>query len=144
MSNENLNLSIAKYKKIGALNVLKFALVFIIFLFHWRIHYGVAYPNVFFLDKFILAGAFAMSGFFILSGFLLYYIYSGKDFSDFDYLKKFYLKRIFKILPPYYVLIFIMYILYGLILHQSVNWSVLLVSIIPIQAFCRIFSVNGS
>ena len=96
-------------QKIGSLSFLKFFLAFITFLFHWNIHFSVVYANEF-INNFINAGAFAMCGFFVLSGFLLYYHYSHKDFSNFINLKKFYLKRIIKILPSCYFIVFIMII----------------------------------
>ena len=79
-------MSIVQYKKIGSLSLLKFFLAFITFLFHMYIHFSVVYKAKL-INKFICDGAFAMSGFFILSGFLLYYIYSQKSFSDFEYMK---------------------------------------------------------
>ncbi len=136
---------IAKYEKIGGLSLLKFLLIFVVFLFHWNMHFGVVYSNKL-INRFVDAGAFAMGGFFILSGFLLYYIYSKNDFTNFEYLKTFYLKRLIKILPIYYIVVFIMYILYSTLAAKSVNWTVMIMQIIPLQAyFSNLFGefVNG-
>ncbi len=127
-------MSIVQYKKIGSLSLLKFFLAFITFLFHMYIHFSVVYKAKL-INKFICDGAFAMSGFFILSGFLLYYIYSQKSFSDFEYMKNFYIKRLIKVLPSAYFVTIIMYLFSRLVLHTSVNWTILIMQFIPMQAF---------
>lgn len=127
-------LKIINYKNIGALDLLKFSLAFITFLFHWNVHFKIVYSFKI-IDRFINAGAFCMTGFFILSGFLLYYIYSKKDFSDDLYLKQFYIKRLVKILPSYFALEIIFLIINlakGAFKHP---WVILGMQIIPIQAF---------
>lgn len=127
-------LKIVNYEKIGVLDLLKFILVAITFLFHWNIHFGIVYSCKI-LNKFINSGAIAMSGFFILSGFLLYYIYSNKNFADFNYLKKFYLKRIIKIFPSSYLIALLLFFLTEIFLHESTNWTIVLMQIIPLQAY---------
>lgn len=127
-------IGIAKYEKIGSLSLIKFLFAFIVFLFHWNIHFSVVYSNTL-INNFINAGAFVMSGFFALSGYLLYYIYSNKNFSDFSYLKNFYIKRAVKILPSCYLMLVIMLFWYYLVMHKSVNWVLIIQQIIPLQAF---------
>lgn len=134
MNKSNETFKLVEYKKIGSLSLLKFLLAFLVFLFHWNIHYDVVY-SIKLVDHFINGGAFAMNCFFILSGFLLYYIYSKKDFSDFTYLKNFYKKRLIKILPSCYLITLVMLILFCCVLHKSVNWTIILTTIIPIQSF---------
>lgn len=139
------NLKISNYKKIGSLNLLKFALVFITFLFHWNVNFSVVFSSRF-VNDFVNAGAFAMSGFFVLSGFLLYYIYSKSDFSNFDYLKKFYLKRIIKILPSCYFISIFMYLLYIFICHKPIKLVEFIMQFFFMQAyFPHMFNVflNG-
>lgn len=128
------NLQIAKYEKIGSLNLLKFALAFLTFLFHWNLLFSVVYKSNL-VNNFISAGAIAMSGFFMLSGFLLYYIYSKKDFSDFNYLKIFYMKRLAKILPSCYFVVAIIWILHAVLKHTFPEVLAVLMQIIPVSAF---------
>ena len=131
---ETKKFKIADYKKIGSLNLLKFVLAFITFIFHWNIHFKVIFSNHL-INIFFNAGAFAMSGFFILSGFLLYYIYSKSDFSNYEYLKNFYLKRIIKILPSCYFISIIMYLLRIFVSHEPTKFVEFIMQFIFAQAY---------
>lgn len=126
--------SSALQKKIGALNILKFLLVSITFLFHWNIHYSISYKNTL-LNNFITAGAFSMSGFFILSGFLLYYAHQNSDFQNFSYLIYYFKKKLIKILPLSYFLVALMLLLSIFIDHKYIEWPLISMNIIPLQAF---------
>ncbi len=133
MDNQEIT-KIARYQKIGSLNLFKFALAFLTFLFHWRLSFSVVYKNEL-IDNFIHVGHVAMNGFFILSGFLLYYIYSKKDFFNSDYLKNFYLKRLIKILPSCYFITVVMYFLKFFIVHEQTSWVAVLMQILLFQAY---------
>ena len=120
--------------QVGALNVLKFLLVSITFLFHWNIHYSVSYKNEL-LNNFITVGAVSMSGFFILSGFLSSYAHQNSDFNDFSYLMYYFKKKLIKILPQSYFLVSLMLLLSIFVDNTYIEWPLIVINIIPLQAF---------
>lgn len=115
-------------EKIYALDLFRFVIAFIVFLFHLNIHLGVEIPE-YYLARFVSQGAVCMSAFFMLSGFVLSYVYSQKDFSQFDEIKKFYFKRFSKIYPSYVVAV----LLFWLLSKEPVMTTVQNIVLFPMQ-----------
>lgn len=117
-------------KRFFLLDIYRIAIVFEVLLFHLAIHFG--YTTSFkFADQFILSGAFAMTCFFMLSGALLSSLYSKKDFFAANEPVDFYKKRFAKIYPLY-----IVFLLLALFIRRGpVNWWIVPMQIVPLQAF---------
>lgn len=116
-------------KRFFLLDIYRIAIVFVVLLFHLTIHFR--YTTSFkFTDQFIISGAFAMTCFFMLSGALLSSLYSKKDFFAENEPVSFYKKRFAKIYPLY-----IVFLLLALFIRKPVNWWVIPMQIVPLQAF---------
>ena len=116
-------------KRFFLLDIYRIAIVFVVLLFHLTIHFR--YTTSFkFADQFIISGAFAMTCFFMLSGALLSSLYSKKDFFAENEPVSFYKKRFAKIYPLY-----IVFLLLALFIRKPVNWWVIPMQIVPLQAF---------
>lgn len=94
-------------KRIYGLDFYRLIAIFMIFLFHSRIHIGCSY-SIF--NLFIGDGAIFMVAFFIISGFSLYYAYKNRISLQISNLKEFYTKRIISIYPLY--ILTVLYILF--------------------------------
>lgn len=87
-------------------------------LVHFYILYTLNKNNEFVFENigylsFVQLGQVFMTVFFVLSGFLITYILlKEKEKSNTINFKKFYLRRAFRILPMYYLVLFVMYFLY--------------------------------
>jgi peptidoglycan/LPS O-acetylase OafA/YrhL len=70
-------------------------------------HHGFDNPNTF-MENFLNNGSLCMDAFFVLSGFLIggQLIQESFKSGSIDY-KKFFIKRVFRIFPPYYIFIFL-------------------------------------
>lgn len=90
-------------KPLVGLDLFRIFAAFIIFLFHANIH--IAYKFGLF-EPFIKMGAIFMTAFFMLSGFVLYYTVHNKreEFFNSKIIKKFYVKRLWQIMPQYLVI----------------------------------------
>lgn len=97
-------------EKIYALDLFRFVVAFIVFLFHLNIHLGVEIPE-YYLSRFVNQGAICMSAFFMLSGFVLSYVYHQKKILDSGGVQKFYIKRFCKIYPSYIIAVLLFWIL---------------------------------
>ena len=63
-------------QRVVSLDIFRFLLAFLVFLFHSWMHIGCYYSWIF--TPFISMGAIAMTAFFILSGYSLYLAYGGE------------------------------------------------------------------
>lgn len=134
------------YNKLGygtqrmvGLDILRYLLAFLIFLFHSKIHMKYDYG---FLNPFIGMGAIAMTGFFMLSGYSLYITYWIKDLSNLQEIKIFYIKRFIGVFPIYYITALVYVILFG---KESIIENVLLapISFLGLQSiYSGTFSIS--
>lgn len=116
-------------KRIIGLDLLRIALVLLIFMFHSKIHFQCSYGI---LNLFVSMGAISMTGFIMLSGYVLYNNYKTKNLLNNGNMKRFYIKRLIKILPLYYSIIFLCDICQLCIGNLSVTDEIIL---FPVEAF---------
>ena len=120
-------------REILPLTSFRFLTAFIVFLFHLRIHFDWKI-GIHDIDKFINKGAIFMSAFFVLSGFIMYYTYQNADFSSKKNLHNYYLKRLARIYPVYFIVsVLSLYTLFKLNIFQIC--SLVAVNIFLLQAF---------
>lgn len=96
--------------RVVGIDVLRIALALIIFMFHAKMHIDCSY---FILNPFMSVGAVAMTGFYMLSGYSLYLVYGEHNLIEKSNLSRFYIKRIFSILPLYYIVSILYIIIMG-------------------------------
>lgn len=92
------NIKISNSNRIVGLDLLRISLALLIYLFHSQMHFQCHYGV---MDSFISMGAIAMTAFFMLSGYSLGISNSNHNFSDFEIIKVFYIKRLISIVPLY-------------------------------------------
>ncbi len=75
--------------------------------------------------SFALAGSSGVTLFFVLSGFLLFMSYARSLLFDADWpsIRRFYIRRAFRILPGYYISLFLLIIFTNRIYLQFVHWK---------------------
>jgi len=108
-------------------------------MFHSCDHFSYYYS---YLTDFVSVGAIAMTGFFALSGYSLRLVYGEKNLMDKSELTKFYMKRMFGVLPLYYTLAIIYVLIIG---RESIGQNLLLfpIEILGLQStFCTLFGVT--
>jgi peptidoglycan/LPS O-acetylase OafA/YrhL len=97
------------------------------------IHVWTYFNNVqlkFFGIDFFKAISFVGNGvdfFFVISGFLMFLAWNNKYFSAKNYWR-FMVKRLFRIVPLYYLSILIYYFVFTLIKHKEIHWSSILIN----------------
>ena len=117
--------------RVIGLDIVRILLVFLIFLFHSRIHLRCDYGL---LNTFVNNGHIvAMTAFFMLSGYSLVISNGNKDYNKFDNIKTFYKKRFISIYPLYIIVGNIGVVLKIVMGKQIIMDNVLL---IPVELFC--------
>lgn len=91
-------------KRYYGIDLLRVISVFVVCMFHTTIHLGCDYG---FLQGLSKMGAVFMTAFFMISGFSLFVNWGGWQLTDIREIKWFYVKRIFGIVPIYWVVGFI-------------------------------------
>ena len=105
-----------KSQYLEGLNTLRFFAALLVLIGHSRenlVQYNIMWFNNFPL---FYKGDIAVDFFFVLSGFLLTFLAIGeyKNFGKID-VRKFYLRRVFRVLPLYYLSVLLAYLLLGVI-----------------------------
>ena len=100
MNNEHMVKDKMIRSRIIGLDIFRIFLAAYVLAFHSNIHFQCYYGI---LDNFISMGAIAMTGFFMLSGFFLFYVYESDDMHALANVRRFYRKRLIRIMPSYYI-----------------------------------------
>lgn len=96
--------------RVIGIDILRIALALVVFMFHSKMHIDCSY---FILNPFLSVGAIVMTGFFMLSGYSLRLVYGEQNIMEKGSLRRFYINRLFGVLPLYYIVAFLYIILIG-------------------------------
>ena len=110
----------SQLKYIPALDGIRGIAALMIMFFHFFQNLQTQNSSYFLIKKLSIFGQTGVSLFFVLSGFLITRILVNSKRGN-NYFKNFYLKRIFRIFPLYYLFLIIFYFLAPFIFNQSIT-----------------------